>query len=85
MRRSPPSRRAAVHPRTSGEQKGKVMGYNAGGGSSPHERGTEELRELKQLRERFIPARAGNSPCQGVVLVMQLVHPRTSGEQFWQV
>ncbi len=55
------SRRPTVHPRTRGEQAGKVTMEPSHSGSSPHARGTA----LEQLGidgvDRFIPARAGNS------------------------
>ncbi len=50
----------AVHPRTSGEQATPGRGRKAGDGSSPHERGTEQVVESHGAYRRFIPARAGN-------------------------
>ncbi len=72
---------APVHPRACGEQFG---GWGEGAdtiGSSPRVRGTGLMVFLMQSRQRFIPARAGNSQnCQARGLT-STVHPRACGEQ----
>ncbi len=71
----------AVHPRTSGEQLPVRRSSMWITGSSPHERGTVPNCWGREQRQRFIPARAGNSFLLRLYFGRLSVHPRTSGEQ----
>ena len=76
-----PSRgRGAVHPRAGGEHGNLFRSDAAADGSSPRGRGTHRLDGEDARRERFIPARAGNTPpiCAGARA--RSVHPRAGGE-----
>ena len=70
----------SVHPRTGGEhmfQPGmSLLDY----GSSPHGRGTPCRPSGPPVRERFIPARAGNTTWSSTRGCSRTVHPRTGGE-----
>ncbi len=55
---------------------------NWNNGSSPRERGTPYARRAHQFRERFIPARAGNTCPAARLARLGTVHPRASGEHF---
>ncbi len=72
--------RRAVHPRACGEH-GLIDGHHRGHrGSSPRVRGTLLTTTFRLLRERFIPARAGNT-CPSVrPMPTTPVHPRACGE-----
>ena len=49
-------------------------------GSSPLARGTRRVRDDIHALHRFIPARAGNTPCARRDLQRRSVHPRSRGE-----
>ena len=49
-------------------------------GSSPLARGTPDRRPGHRQGERFIPARAGNTPGRGMPATASPVHPRSRGE-----
>ena len=73
--------RPAVHPRMGGEQEPVQRRSVASCGSSPHGRGTGQLRLGPAVIRRFIPAWAGNrGPHQGDG-ESGPVHPRMGGEQ----
>ena len=82
-----------VHPRTCGEHYRKVEDVPDDVGSSPHLRGTLELRHEATACLRFIPAPAGNTSTQTTGPALSTVHPRTCGEHlaappppaFWPV
>ena len=74
-------RPAPVHPRACGEQGLPAQGVPFIGGSSPRVRGTDVFVEVVGRRDRFIPARAGNSPAVNVSPDRPPVHPRACGEQ----
>jgi len=69
-----------VYPRWRGElyQTG-IAPYN-GGGLSPLARGTPTRRHGQSLRQRFIPAGAGNSTQNGAGQNRSTVYPRWRGE-----
>ncbi len=73
-------RGAAVHPRASGEHLGMASIIAAYIGSSPRERGTPLHFEHAHHVDRFIPARAGNTPTSAPRTSHSAVHPRASGE-----
>ena len=70
-----------VHPRPCGEQHSLHPWAKYSFGSSPPVRGTEA--QFYRYRDffRFIPARAGNSNCLPVMVIIISVHPRPCGEQ----
>ncbi len=51
----------SVHPRIRGERMARGARRASSSGSSPHTRGTQRPRRGQRLRERFIPAYAGNA------------------------
>ncbi len=73
-----------VHPRACGEQMQNVAGRRPGRGSSPRVRGTVTPGRRPALRDRFIPARAGNRPASAIGISPGSVHPRACGEQIVQ-
>ena len=74
------TRRTAVHPRSRGEHTLTQTGRQIPTGSSPLARGTRG-RALHGLEpRRFIPARAGNTPCVRCRARRGPVHPRSRGE-----
>ena len=73
-------RRAPVHPRSRGEHTSTVTENRNCSGSSPLARGTRSRRPVLGTRERFIPARAGNTPYAGRSASCLPVHPRSRGE-----
>ena len=75
IRNTPP-----VHPRVCGELGPNPRRPTQSDGSSPRVRGTPFLRPRKQVRLRFIPACAGNSPNTSRVASSLTVHPRVCGE-----
>ncbi len=69
-----------VHPRASGEHRGRIACFKNADGSSPRERGTLLFLPGHFLHCRFIPARAGNTRRIYQAGYYQPVHPRASGE-----
>ena len=74
------SRARTVHPRSRGEHEGTRVGLRVKTGSSPLARGTLNDRSFSHPVERFIPARAGNTPCSRCRWLSAPVHPRSRGE-----
>ena len=70
----------AVHPRARGEHPGLAVIAAARGGSSPRTRGTLHEQAALVLRQRFIPAHAGNTPLSTPPRWRPAVHPRARGE-----
>ncbi len=70
-----------VHPRASGERSAISCTCASLSGSSPRERGTGPPENCYPVRERFIPARAGNGQARWVGCRCDAVHPRASGER----
>ena len=75
-----PPQEYSVHPRASGEHHSTRSLAWRTDGSSPRERGTPHRRPSRQRRQRFIPARAGNTSTETSVPEVKPVHPRASGE-----
>ena len=71
---------SAVHPRSRGEHRKVVRLVDCITGSSPLARGTRGERLARLPRERFIPARAGNTPDACRTDAGPTVHPRSRGE-----
>ena len=59
---APCSRPSAVHPRSRGEHATSRRSPCSESGSSPLARGTQSWRPCRTRAQRFIPARAGNTP-----------------------
>ncbi len=78
MRRRTPS--PAVYPRLRGEHKGSDQPLLAAVGLSPLARGTSGSPNLTGLKDRFIPACAGNIPLPVVAAAAVTVYPRLRGE-----
>ena len=72
--------RFSVHPRACGEHIFSLRGAHLLGGSSPRVRGTLEHSGYDAPGNRFIPARAGNTPACACSPRTQAVHPRACGE-----
>ena len=75
-----PRSREAVHPRSRGEHafiRGAIIRV---AGSSPLARGTPHHDAARLDRERFIPARAGNTCPARSKRISATVHPRSRGE-----
>ena len=70
----------SVHPRTGGEHVVLTRGIVPKDGSSPHGRGTHLVKVRSDIKQRFIPARAGNTPRNRMTPASRSVHPRTGGE-----
>ena len=70
----------AAHPRSRGEHGHSISGDCLVLGSSPLARGTPHLAFSRTLRERLIPARAGNTLRPLGCLVGIAAHPRSRGE-----
>ena len=70
-----------VHPRVCGEQISMALKNSGLAGSSPRVRGTVDGIRVTQLRNRFIPACAGNSKSERNLRMARTVHPRVCGEQ----
>ena len=70
-----------VHPRVCGEQSSPITIEPGSAGSSPRVRGTESIRRLPPIGDRFIPACAGNRKMTSIWQSMRSVHPRVCGEQ----
>ena len=71
--------RLAVHPRAGGEHDIVEIANHAEYGSSPRGRGTRPAIPANQSRQRFIPARAGNTAAAAAADTHP-VHPRAGGE-----
>ncbi len=71
----------AVHPRVRGERSPTTRLCNSTAGSSPRARGTRRHAGLLVLRDRFIPACAGNAIVPGSASPASAVHPRVRGER----
>ena len=76
-----PSPELAVHPRGRGEQKCPTCHLHCTSGSSPRARGTGGAVPGQPVRERFIPADAGNKHSAEPPTCSSSVHPRGRGEQ----
>ena len=74
-------RHRTVHPRVCGEQPKPRRNRLSDFGSSPRVRGTALCLHPANLRNRFIPACAGNSFRSVPAAVRETVHPRVCGEQ----
>ena len=70
----------SVHPRARGEHRLAPRGLREFVGSSPRARGTQVTHAAVGEQERFIPARAGNTPSRVISLIPPTVHPRARGE-----
>ena len=79
--RPSPGGTAAVHPRMRGERVGGEVAVLGPAGSSPHARGTPDLRENDPMTHRFIPACAGNATLPPLRWQGMTVHPRMRGER----
>ena len=77
---APDTRPGTVHPRAGGEHRPPPGGEDELDGSSPRGRGTLVGGGRLGGRQRFIPARAGNTTAPRVVRVSSTVHPRAGGE-----
>ena len=73
-------RPAAVHPRAGGEHEPAKFAFSMDFGSSPRGRGTRVNFDRGEIIKRFIPARAGNTPAEGIGCNPPSVHPRAGGE-----
>ena len=76
----PQRKTPAVHPRWRGEHSARVMNTPRNTGSSPLARGTPYLKHPEFLRQRFIPAGAGNTQAPSLSWRPAPVHPRWRGE-----
>ena len=66
-----------------GEREPERILRDAGGGSSPHARGTQSLGFKEKDITRFIPACAGNADNAVILFHAAAVHPRMRGERYW--
>ena len=71
-----------VHPRACGELDIDTIIQVGSNGSSPRVRGTLNIERMNMRKNRFIPARAGNSSCENATTPTAPVHPRACGELF---
>ena len=69
-----------VHPRAGGEHQHLAHQVRVAHGSSPRRRGTRDRQGLLRIRDRFIPAQAGNTPHCRAAGDHPPVHPRAGGE-----
>ena len=69
-----------VHPRVCGEHEAQDIEAVFLFGSSPRMRGTHADVRKRIMRDRFIPAYAGNTTAIGCRTCCQAVHPRVCGE-----
>ncbi len=69
-----------VHPRACGEHMRQEQNAMARLGSSPRLRGTLCKVGKKSIKNRFIPAPAGNTFANPVIIFVYPVHPRACGE-----
>ena len=72
-----------VHPRIRGERSRASRSSITRRGSSPHTRGTLPRAGSQVLRQRFIPAYAGNAASAQIPVTDVAVHPRIRGERTW--
>ena len=72
-----------VHPRSRGEHGIAWRPCHARAGSSPLARGTHGQGSGDDTRDRFIPARAGNTPESRRDTSREPVHPRSRGEHVY--
>ncbi len=72
--------RPSVHPRAGGEHSSNIREMVKSGGSSPRVRGTPDIGARGHLRQRFIPARAGNASSSAMAGIRSAVHPRACRE-----
>ena len=72
--------RSSVHPRAGAEHPSSHPAAYSGNGSSPRGRGTPLSGLLDACCDRFIPARAGNTPASCGSSLPLPVHPRAGGE-----
>ena len=79
-RRPPPARFPAVHPRSRGEHIERRVPSRPPAGSSPLAWGTRAVPSSRLRRNRFIPARAGNTTPSTPGAAALPVHPRSRGE-----
>ena len=77
----PRTRCGPVQPRVRGERFLHISGFPYLIGSAPRARGTDELRSLDRLPERFSPACAGNGPPAAPRARSCTVQPRVRGER----
>ncbi len=70
----------SVHPRARGEHAHHAARRGGEGGSSPRARGTREGHRRLGVGDRFIPARAGNTPSRPTSTRSESVHPRARAE-----
>ena len=73
---------SAVHPRMRGERHNVTSSSFLEFGSSPHTRGTQNIRSVQTAPGRFIPAYAGNARAPRWPTWPNTVHPRIRGERF---
>ncbi len=73
-------RSSPVYPRWRGEHAQASINSRAMSGLSPLARGTLSLRSGRRLRNRFIPAGAGNTSSSTLTLISPPVYPRWRGE-----
>ena len=71
---------SSVHPRSRGEHVPAIASALLAIGSSPLARGTRNAVQQRHRVERFIPARAGNTPRGSAPACSASVHPRSRGE-----
>ncbi len=71
----------SVHPRVCGDQGRRRVVGRAADGSSPRVRGPAFSVDLNLTGNRFIPACAGTSACDGIDGLIATVHPRVCGDQ----
>ena len=76
-------RHEPVHPRSRGEHFGAEDFAEYADGSSPLARGTRRPARRRARRDRFIPARAGNTAESAIWGAPRAVHPRSRGEHAW--
>ncbi len=70
----------SVHPRGCGEHSTMGTPFSMSFGSSPRVRGTPDEQLAAPIRNRFIPAGAGNTQGEDIGLRPGAVHPRGCGE-----